>query len=135
MFTDKELEQYKSEMDAAIRKGKTGKILDAAVAERVLNHPVIWSGPGDRAIEGYPQMYGGGDQWPIPGFSQDNFEALPLLDKWDGDYEIRRQNDQYRCTLFVPSMQWEAWGETISQAICLAMLKAAADKDGKAAIL
>lgn len=56
--------------------------------------------------------------------------AWSLFDDWKlnevtlADLELRRQNGRWRCTLFVPSMQYEAWAETAPLAICLALLKA-----------
>lgn len=58
-------------------------------------------------------------------YSECNITAMETLDEhWTGDYEIRRQNGQFRATLYQPSREWEMWGETLPLAISRAMLSA-----------
>lgn len=51
-----------------------------------------------------------------------------LLRLWNGDYELRRQNGNFKCVLFRPSEQYESWSTSMPRAICIAWLLA---KDGE----
>ena len=63
-------------------------------------------------------------------YSTDLVAAWEVLEQWKlntstfADLGLWRQNGYWRCELFVPSMQWTAWGDTAPHAICLAALTA-----------
>lgn len=61
---------------------------------------------------------------PVPHYSTDIAVAMIFVNVWPGDVDQQRQNGQWRVTLFQPSVEWEAWGETLAHAICLTVLKA-----------
>ena len=50
--------------------------------------------------------------------------AKTILTYWRGDFEIRRKNDHFRVTLFEPSYEHIAWGESQTLAILGAARKA-----------
>lgn len=62
----------------------------------------------------------------VPHYSSDIGAAMEILDHWQGDYLIRRQNTAFRCELYLPSREYREWGQTLPLAICLAALKYAA---------
>ena len=59
----------------------------------------------------------------VPCFSIDIDDAMQALDHWHGDYEIRRQNGQFKVTLYEPSMQYDLWGRELPLTICRVLLK------------
>jgi hypothetical protein len=64
-------------------------------------------------------------------FSTNIAAAHEVLDAWEGDYEVRRQNGLFRVELFRPSEEFQEWAETFPLAVCRARLKAAS-RDGAA---
>lgn len=61
----------------------------------------------------------------ISSYSGRRDDSLDLVDWWKGDAELRRQNGHWLVTLFRPSEEFEAWGETLPLAVCRARLLAA----------
>lgn len=61
----------------------------------------------------------------VPAYSTKIEAAMTLLDSWHGDWEIRRQNDHYKVTLYEPSMQGDEWDASLPLAICRIRLRAA----------
>ena len=49
--------------------------------------------------------------------------AWEILDQWNGDWELHRQNGAFDFVLYRPSEQYDAQSDTAPQAICLAFLK------------
>lgn len=64
-----------------------------------------------------------------PLYSTSLIDAFSVLEKWPGDYELKRQNGIFHCELFIPSMQYASWGKTIEVAICLAAISASRSGD------
>lgn len=108
---------------------KAGRELDKTIAEKFLGLPNVRRLNSDDLVYG-DGLYGS----PVAYYSTCLAAAWQVLDYWKlnphvlGDVELRRQNGQWKCTLFAPSVQHEAWGETAPEAICLAALKAMGDK-------
>jgi hypothetical protein len=104
-----------------------GPDLDAQIAEHVMGHmlqydPVL----GGIWRECLPLRE---DPWrDCRRYSSSYQWAMTALETWHGDYEICRQNSHYRVELFEPSMQYDAWAETLPLAICRALLRAWRDK-------
>lgn len=88
---------------AEIQAMPAGKALDKLVAEKVMGQ--VWQ--GSNPIPSYDGRW----PWPPP-YSTDITVAWLAIDAWKGDAELRRQNGQWRCWLFRPSSEWQAWGET-----------------------
>jgi hypothetical protein len=120
--------------DQEIDALKEGRELDALVATAI-GLPVVW-GPepymkAGQIREGrFPFLKGTANgcnyDWAaVPNYSTSIADAFTVLDAWQGDYEIRRQNGHYRVELFKPSQEWEEWAATLSLAIARASLKAA----------
>ena len=114
-----------------IDKLNAGAMLDAMVAERVMGwspmfppgeRPTGWHGGGGVDERGQPFVHLISSKWSP---STDIAAAWELLNAWEGDYEVRRQNDQHRVELFRPSEEFQAWAVTLPLAICHARLKAA----------
>lgn len=63
---------------------------------------------------------------PLPRFSYRLEDATTIVDAWNGDFELRRQNDQWRATFFRPSEEFEEWADAAPLAICRAFLNAPA---------
>ena len=102
---------------------QAGRELDALVAERIgwTRREDCWRWRDGRCpvqIECCTEM---------PVWSESIEDALEILDQWPGDVDIRRQNGHYHVELFKPSMQWDAWAETLPLAICRAAVKAYAN--------
>lgn len=121
---------------------EASRSLDASVAEQVMGWTVEaedgrWRvhnpQTGNSWMESSPRLtdlaiatseddpYG---RFTLPLYSACLADAWLVVEKWDGDFDLRRQNDQYRCELFQPSREWQAWGETPALAICRAALRA-----------
>lgn len=60
----------------------------------------------------------------LPRFSQDIAAAWAIVDVWDGDVEVRRQNGAWQVTFYRPSEEYEVWADTAPLGICLAALAA-----------
>lgn len=54
--------------------------------------------------------------------------SYKLLRIWEGDYELRRQNGNFKCVLYRPSEQYESCSISMPRAVCIAWLLA---KDGE----
>jgi hypothetical protein len=106
---------------------KAGQSIDALVAEKVMGWEVQ---PPKHAAGGFGSLWKvrppGRRRWDdwreLVSYSTDIRAANLLLDFWEGDYEIRRQNRQYLVTLYQPPREWEAWGPSLPLAVCRALL-------------
>lgn len=67
-------------------------------------------------LQGFIESWSPSTQWA---------DAHDVLSLWQGDVEARRQNGQWRVTLFRPSYEFEQWAETFPLAVCRARLLAA----------
>ena len=68
-------------------------------------------------------LYKGEDDYYASWYSYSttsNWETI--IESWKGDVELRRQNGYWKCTLFIPSYEYEMWGKTVAEAVCKAAL-------------
>lgn len=66
---------------------------------------------------------------PIPPYSTTIAAAMSALDTWDGDVNLRRQNDVWIITLLRPSQEWRSYRSALPSAICQALLTAVGASD------
>ena len=102
-----------------------GPALDAEICRKIMGWvPVQVRGlPTGDQVWWYSKRRGEGVCGPPP-YSTDLATAMRILDVWDGDCLLRRQNGHWHVELCQPSQQWDAWAETLPVAICLARLRA-----------
>lgn len=110
-------------------------LVDAEVAEKVMGWRVVQPGETDGYAPGYWTQKPPGEINPTgwadpPPYSTSILYAWKVLEAWQGDCDVRRQNGQWRVELFKPSMQWSAWAETLPLAICRAALRAFGQSHG-----
>ena len=106
---------------------QAGQKMDALVAEKALGWeveaPKHAAGGFGSPWRGRPPGKRRWDDWDnLPRYSRDISAGLLVLNAWEGDYDIRRQNGQYRVTLYQPPREWEAWGASLPLAVCRARL-------------
>lgn len=125
------------------------RALDAEVHRKVFGKRAEWIASEPFEFKGCPESplgtscnFGGqvftadrewlADDWldpdanrEVPRYSEDMAATSLVLEAWQGDVLLRRQNGYWNCELFRPSDQWDAWGETPSEAVCRARLLAA----------
>jgi hypothetical protein len=65
----------------------------------------------------------------LPRYSETVADAWLVVEQWDGDCDLRRQNHQWRAEFFRPSQQWSALADTLPLAICQAALAASQQPD------
>lgn len=96
--------------------------LDALVAQArgwvkgrdELNQYDIWTAPNGRHYYDIT----------LPHVSTDMAEAMALVEEWPGDYQIRRDGQDYIVSLFSGADVYVEMADTLKAAICLAYLKA-----------
>ena len=125
------------ELDAVVAETRMGwKWVSACGASHLVPHaddlvrslPSHWDHGKKFDAKDITTVYSNMSHLAIPRYSRDIAATWMVVDPWNGDFDLRRQNGRWRATFFRPSEEFEAWAATPELAICLAALQAAATK-------